>query len=578
MATFTWVGGADFNGPNSWITPANWVTDGVPAATFPNSTTDVANVNVDDGIKDAIISGGASLAVGNLNIGGTSNGAGLQGGHVIVGGGPEIGGGGGGTLLATGIISVTSTNSGGGLVGGPNGIISGPGLGLSGPGVIVGGGGAFNFTTIVNNGTIQADGANYNLGPLVLNDGTITGTGVIEVDNNSVMDLNAPTNNGIQVATSPGYKSTIVLEQPAAWTGGLNLLTPNTSLDVYFKGLSPTSVTYDPAGFLDVNGASGIIDRIPFISNGQVALSVIPSTLAGYGAIHLGPTVLAGIPAPVNGTSTTSLSSTELSQLLQGDQSAWRFIGGTEAVVLTDGTLSVGNDTNQAYLSRLYQGLLGREPDVNGLTGATASLAASDKATVAQAFVTSAEYQSAHPNQDNALFVNTLYQGMLGRPADAGGLSAWTQLLASGSTRGQIAATFADSAEAKQHLSYVTNAGQFTFDQNAAVVREDYRAAFGRDADAAGLASWTSALKAGTTPAQLAQIFAGSGEFQSLHGQQTNAQYVDSLYTNALGRSADAAGETTWVNALNAGASRADVLAAFAQSSESQARLTWALS
>lgn len=577
MATFTWVGGADIDAPNNWITPANWIVGGAPATTVPNGAADVAIVNVDDGTRDAIISGGQAITVANLNIGGTTNGS-VQGGHVIVGGGPEIGGGGGGTLNVLGVIAVTSTNSGGGLVGGPNAAINAPGLGISGPGVIVGGGGAFNITTIVNNGTIQADGQNYNLGPLVLNSSTIGGTGVIEVDNNSAVEINAPTNNTVQVAVDPGQKASVVFDQPGAFTGGIKLLSPNTSVDIYFKGQTPTAVAYDPAGALVVGGPNGVLEAIPFTSNGTVALKVVQSGLAGYGEIHLGPDLVPGIPAPVNGVSTTNLSSADLSQLLQGDQSNLRFVSGTEAVVLVDGTLSVGPDTSEAYVTRLYEGLLGRAPDINGLSSWDATLGATSKGAVAQAFVDSGEFQAAHGTQDNASFVNTLYQGFLGRSADQGGLQAWTQVLASGTSRGQVAAAFADSSEAKTHWSGVTSAGRFAYEPAAAIVREDYHAAFGREADTGGLAAWTNSLNNGLTPTQLAQAFASSGEFQALHGQQTDTQYVDSLYVNALGRNADPAGEAAWVGALQAGASRADLLQTFAQSSEAQSHLTWALS
>jgi len=88
---------------------------------------------------------------------------------------------------------------------------------------------------------------------------------------------------------------------------------------------------------------------------------------------------------------------------------------------------------------------------------------------------------------------------------------------------------------------------------------------------------WTNLLKSGVTPAQLAQDLAASTEFQLLHNQQTDLQYVDSLYANGLGRQAEPAGEALWVNALQSGASRGDVLTGIAQSPEGQSHLQWAL-
>jgi hypothetical protein len=62
-----------------------------------------------------------------------------------------------------------------------------------------------------------------------------------------------------------------------------------------------------------------------------------------------------------------------------------------------------------------------------------------------------------------------------------------------------------------------------------------------------------------------------------LHGQQSDDQYVDSVYRNGLGRLAEPAGLANWVGALSNGMSRGDVLSAFAQSIEGQQHLSWAL-
>lgn len=107
-------------------------------------------------------------------------------------------------------------------------------------------------------------------------------------------------------------------------------------------------------------------------------------------------------------------------------------------------------------------------------------------------------------------------------------------------------------------------------DPIATMVREDYVAALGRDADAGGLSFWVQQLNSGLTAASFVADLTGSAEFQSLHGQQTDGQYVDILYVNALGRHAEPAGQAGWVSVLQAGASRGDVMAAIAQSPEGQ--------
>jgi hypothetical protein len=580
MASFTWVGGADINGANNWITPANWLAGGLPAATVPNSIADDVTVNSDTGGRDAIISGGQGITVASLNIGNTT---GVPGGHVLVGGSPQIGGGGGGVLVSTGAITVSSTNSGGGLVGGLASSTTAPSMTLSGPGVVIGGGGTFNIGTLVNNGEIQADGGYFGLGGLLLNSGTITGTGFIEVDGPSSVELNAPTAETIRVANSRGQTGQVFLDQPAAFTGALDVLNSNTTVDLFLKNESPAGVTFNAdAHALVITGANGaVLNTIPFVSSGTVTLAVVPSTVAGYGEVTLSPStpaIVPGIPAPVGGVSTTTLSSSDLSAVLQGDQGSMRFVTGTEAIVLVDGTLSVGPDTNQAFLTRLYYGVLGRAPDLIGFSSWNATLSSTSKASVAQAFLNTPEYQAANLGQTNASFVQSLYHGLLGRPADAAGLSFWTQSIAGGMSHGEVAATFADLAEAKQNWSGVTSTGNFAYNPNAAVVREDYKSAFGRDADTPSLTFWTNALNGGATADQVAQMLAQSPEFQALHGQQTDVQYVDSLYTAGLGRTASAPEEAGWAATLQAGASRGSVLASIAQSPESQQHLQWSLS
>lgn len=579
MASFTWTGGQDINGANNWTTSADWLVGGVAATTFPNTAADDATVNSDVGASSAIISNGAAITIASLSIGNT---AGVPGGHVIVGGSSDIGGGGGGTLTSAGAINVSSTNPGGGLVGGLGGVISAPSMTLAGPGVVIGGGGIFNVGSIVNNGEIQADGGNFDLGGLLLNGSTIAGTGFIEVDGPSLLELNAPTAETIQIADRRGQTAQVFLDQPTAFTGTLSVLNANTTAQIFFKNQGAAGATYNAdAHTLVITGVDGgLLDTIPFTSDGTVAIAAVPSTVAGYGEVTIAPTtpaIIPGIPAPVNGISTTTISSSDLSASLQGDQSNMRFVSGTEAVILVDGTLSVGPDTNEAYLTRLYEGLLGRGPDSNGLSNLDAALNGNSKASIAQTILNSSEYQATHAGQDDATFVQFLYHGLLGRAADAGGLSYWTQALAGGLSRGGVAATLADTPEAKQNWSGVTSAGVFAHNLNSAIVREDYQAAFGRDADTGGLSAWTGFLAAGGTPAQLAQNLSLAPEFQALHGQQTNVQYIDSLYQNGLGRPAGADGEAYWSGVLQGGASRGDVLASIAQSPEGQQHLQWSL-
>ncbi|MGJ7606745.1 DUF4214 domain-containing protein [Variovorax sp. LT1R20] len=95
-----------------------------------------------------------------------------------------------------------------------------------------------------------------------------------------------------------------------------------------------------------------------------------------------------------------------------------------------------------------------------------------------------------------------------------------------------------------------------------------YQATLGREPDVGGVEAWAGALKGGTALNSVASGFVGSAEFQSVYGALNNSQFVTLLYRNVLGRTPDSGGLAAWVQALNSGTSRADVVVGFSESSE----------
>src|SRR5581483_2977731 len=74
-------------------------------------------------------------------------------------------------------------------------------------------------------------------------------------------------------------------------------------------------------------------------------------------------------------------------------------------------------------------------------------------------------------------------------------------------------------------------------------------------------------MHAGLTDGELAASLASSSEFFTTAGG-TNLGFVDALYRVVLGRTADSAGETFWVNKLATGSSRYSVALGFVTSGE----------
>lgn len=101
---------------------------------------------------------------------------------------------------------------------------------------------------------------------------------------------------------------------------------------------------------------------------------------------------------------------------------------------------------------------------------------------------------------------------------------------------------------------------------------ELYVAYFNRAPDANGLNYWAGKIaNDGWTVPTVARSFMDQTEVASAYpAYMTNAEVVNKVYTNVLGRSADAAGATYWTNQLNSGViSKADLIMAVVNAAKS---------
>lgn len=96
-----------------------------------------------------------------------------------------------------------------------------------------------------------------------------------------------------------------------------------------------------------------------------------------------------------------------------------------------------------------------------------------------------------------------------------------------------------------------------------------YRAYFLRNPDNAGLNYWAEKYASGQwTLSAISEFFASSPEFKTRYGSLTNAQFVNLIYRNVLGRNPDAGGQSHWVQRLSGGTSRGAVMIGFSESPE----------
>ncbi|WP_299030415.1 Calx-beta domain-containing protein [uncultured Sulfitobacter sp.] len=236
-------------------------------------------------------------------------------------------------------------------------------------------------------------------------------------------------------------------------------------------------------------------------------------------------------------------------------------------------TAADGIEGGQVF--RIYRATLDRAPDTGGFEGWVDNLAsgAGTILDVVSGFVASREFQNVYGSLDDSGFVSLLYNNVLNRDADAGGLAGWLGQLENGTSREQVVIGFSESAEFKSVTATEANAySTALFERGQASYLDDvfrlYRATLDRDPDQGGLESWSTQLENGQEYTSIAAGFTNSTEFRNTYGALDDTNFVTLLYQNVLDRAPDTAGLDAWLLNMSEGLSREDVVRGFAQSRE----------
>jgi len=181
-----------------------------------------------------------------------------------------------------------------------------------------------------------------------------------------------------------------------------------------------------------------------------------------------------------------------------------------------------------SFLTALYQDVLKRAPDPDGLAYFTNLLATSNlPSTVVADIWESAEHRGIE--------VDSYYQTFFNRAADPAGRQFWVTAMSAGVTEETVMAAFLNSAEFQQLNPSPT---QF--------VTALYKDVLGRPPDGPGESYWTTALTNNTAaPADIVGGFINSTE--------RHVNLVNSYYTTYLQRVSDASGQASWVQQLDQG-------------------------
>ncbi|WP_159435867.1 Ig-like domain-containing protein [Lampropedia hyalina] len=157
----------------------------------------------------------------------------------------------------------------------------------------------------------------------------------------------------------------------------------------------------------------------------------------------------------------------------------------------------------------------------------------------------------------NSDFVEYLYQSILVRASEPDGHAYWTGTLDSGElTRAELVDTFLNSVEAKEVVEPVARL---------------YYALLDREPEDAGLRYWAAEIRAGNlTLEEVSHHFVYSAEYDGTFGiDVSDEQFLNWVYQAAFARGpGEDDGRSSWLEALENGASRAEVLLGISESVE----------
>jgi hypothetical protein len=227
-------------------------------------------------------------------------------------------------------------------------------------------------------------------------------------------------------------------------------------------------------------------------------------------------------------------------------------------------------DTPETFIERLYQNILGRVSDPGGLEFWLGEIESESASSVAFGFFNSPEFAVLELFDTD--FIDILYLTIFNREADVEGRAYWVSKLENGQLRDTVLYGFFKSPEmvALANLYSVTafsDSDQQLYLLKQFVIRF-YEMVLSRNAEVDGYYNWVDQLVSDALGAgDIARAFFFSPEF-TMKGYG-DSEFLSIAYLTILNRAPDVAGLESWLNSLETGSlTRAEVLDGFIGSPE----------
>ncbi len=235
---------------------------------------------------------------------------------------------------------------------------------------------------------------------------------------------------------------------------------------------------------------------------------------------------------------------------------------------LTSQNLKADDSQLDAFIERLYQNILGRNADAEGLSVWKNKMKNEgwSATQVAKFFYDSPEFKSL--NLSDSEFLDRTYKTFFDREADSGGKAYWLDQLENfGKKREAVFYGFALSDEFKQVCQ---NYGVVPYNQEdgiKAFTVRFYNIILGRESDPGGLDYWVKQLKnQQASGVDIVKYFFNSPEYKSKN--KSDDEFVTDAYKTMLDRIPDETGFKFWKGLLERGYSRDKIIDMMADSNE----------